>query len=60
MLISQFVDTVQRRHQNKVMDEQIKAAESKNDQSLLYKLLQEKQKQAIRSAKQKQALLNNK
>ena len=42
------------------MDEQIKAAESKNDQSLLYKLLQEKQKQAVRSAKQKQALLNNK
>ena len=60
MLISQFVDIIQRRHQNKVMDEQIKAAESKNDQSLLYKLLQEKQKQAMRSAKQKQTLLNNK
>ncbi len=60
LLISQFVDTVQRRHQNKEMDEQIKAAEAKNDQSLLYRLLQEKQKQAIRSAKQKQALLNNK
>jgi DNA primase len=59
MLINQFVDTIQRRHQSKLMDEQIKAAESKNDQSLLYKLLQEKQKQAIRSAKQKQTLLNN-
>jgi DNA primase len=60
MLINQFVDTVQRRHQNKLMDEQIKAAESQNDQALLYKLLQEKQKQALRSAKQKQALLNGK
>lgn len=60
MLIQQFIDTVQRRHQNKLMDEQIKVAESQKDQSLLYKLLQEKQKQAIRTAKQKQTLLNDK
>ena len=60
MLINQFVDTVQRRHQNKLLDEQIKDAESQKDQSLLYKLLQEKQKQAIRSAKQKQTLFNDK
>ena len=60
MLINQFVDTVQRRHQNKLLDEQIKDAESQKDQSLLYKLLQEKQKKAIRSAKQKQTLFNDK
>ena len=59
MLINQFADSVQRRHQNKLMDEQIKAAESQKDQSLLLKLLQEKQKQAIRSAKHKQTLLND-
>jgi hypothetical protein len=60
MLINQFIATAQRRHQNKVMDQQIKAAEAQNDQALLYKLLKEKQKQALRNAKQKQALLQQK
>jgi DNA primase len=60
MLINQFIDTVQRRHQNKAMDEQIKAAEAQNDQALLYQLLKQKQKQALRNAKQKQTLLNEK
>ena len=60
MLINQFIDTVQRRHQNKAMDEQIKAAEAQNDHALLYQLLKEKQKQALHNAKQKQTLLNEK
>lgn len=60
MLLNQFTDTVQKRHQNKMMDDKIKAAESQNDHSLLFKLLNEKQKQAIRREKQKLALLNEK
>jgi hypothetical protein len=42
------------------MDDKIKAAELQNDHTVLFKLLKEKQKQAMRSAKQKQALLNEK
>jgi DNA primase len=60
MLINQFIDTAQRRHQNQEMDQQIKAAEAQNDQALLYKLLKEKQKLALRNAQQKQALLQQK
>jgi DNA primase len=60
MLINQFVETHQRRQKNKLMDDKIKAAELQNDQTLLYKLLNEKQKQAMLSAKQKIALLNEK
>jgi DNA primase len=60
MLINQFIETAQRQHQNKLMDDKIKAAELQNDHTVLFKLLKEKQKQAMRSAKQKQALLNEK
>jgi len=60
MLLNQFIETVQKRHHNKLMDDKIKAAELQKDHNLLYKLLNEKQKQAMRSAKQKQALLNEK
>lgn len=58
-LINQFVETIQRRQKSKLMDDKIKAAELKNDKQLLYKLLKEKQKIAIQSAKQKITLLSN-
>ena len=59
-LIGQFVETIQRRHKSKLMDDKIRAAELKKDQQLLNRLLNEKQKLALRSAKQKMALLNEK
>ncbi len=60
LLINQFIETAQRQHQNKLMDDKIKAAELQKDNTVLFQLLKEKQKQAMRSAKQKQALLNEK
>ena len=60
MLVNQFIATAKTRHHNKLMDDKIKAAELQNDNSVLLELLKEKQKQAMRSAKQKQALLNEK
>jgi DNA primase len=60
MLMNQFIETVQKRRHNKLMDDKIKAAELQNDHTALVKLLKEKQRQAMRSAKQKQALLNGK
>lgn len=59
-LIGQFVETIQRRQKSKLMDDKIRAAELKKDQQLLYRLLNEKQKLAMRSAKEKMALLNDK
>jgi DNA primase len=60
MLINQFIETAQRQQQNQVLVEKIKAAELHKDQAVVFKLLKDKQKQAIRNAKQKQALLNDK
>jgi DNA primase len=60
MLVNQFIATAKTRHHSKLMDDKIKAAELQNDHSVLFELLKEKQKQAMRSAKQKQALLNEK
>ena len=59
-LIGQFVETIQRKHKSRLMDDKIRAAELNRDQQLLNRLLNEKQKLAMRSAKQKMALLNDK
>jgi DNA primase len=53
-LIKQFV-TAGKRHRNSKILEQIKAAEKKNDQETLDKLLKEKQKLAVQNQKQKLA-----
>ena len=53
-LIKQFVTTGKRNRDSKIL-EQIKAAEKKNDQETLDKLLREKQKLAVQSQKQKLA-----
>jgi DNA primase len=56
-LIAKFVETGQRTRSRKTLDEQIKAAEETKDQALLLKLLGEKQKLAVRTEKQKKALM---
>jgi hypothetical protein len=53
-LIKQFVTTGKRNRDSKIL-EQIKAAEKKNDQETLDKLLREKLKLAVQSEKQKLA-----
>ena len=53
-LIKQFVTAGEKHSDNKII-EQIKAAEEKNDQETLDKLLKEKQKLAVQSQKQKLA-----
>jgi DNA primase len=53
-LIKQFVTTGKRNRDSQIL-EQIKAAEKKNDQETLDKLLREKQKLAVQSQKQKLA-----
>ena len=53
-LIKQFVTTGKKHRDSKIL-EQIKAAEKKNDQEMLDKLLKEKQKLAVQSQKQKLA-----
>ena len=53
-LIKQFVATGKRNRDRKIL-EQINAAEKKNDQKMLDKLLREKQKLAVQSQKQKLA-----
>jgi DNA primase len=50
-LIAQFVKNGQRRRNRRILD-QIKAAEEKNDQETLAKLLKQKQKLALRNQKQ--------
>ena len=50
-LIAQFIKKGQRRRDRQILDE-IKAAEEKNDQETLAKLLKQKQKLAMRSQKQ--------
>ena len=53
-LIKQFVTTGKKHRDSKII-EQIRAAEKKNDQETLHKLLKEKQKLAVQSQKQKLA-----
>jgi DNA primase len=53
-LIQQFVKSRNRRKDNRIL-EQIKAAERKNDQETLNRLLKEKQKMATRRQKQRMA-----
>ena len=53
-LIIQFVKKDQRRRDRQILD-QIKVAEKENDQETLNRLLKEKQKQAVRSQKQRLA-----
>ncbi|UCF90630.1 MAG: hypothetical protein JSW39_20385, partial [Desulfobacterales bacterium] len=59
-LITKFVETRQKKRQQLLIEEQIRAAEKKNDQTLLLRLLNEKQKMAIRSERQKMTLLHGK
>jgi DNA primase len=60
MLISQFVEGVMKRRDHKLLDDKIKAAEIRNDHKMLAQLLNEKQKLAVRSEKQKMALIREK
>jgi predicted thioredoxin/glutaredoxin len=53
-LIKQFIMAGEKHRDNRII-EQIKAAEKKNDQETLDKLLKEKQKLAVQSQKQKLA-----
>jgi hypothetical protein len=50
----------QKQRSRGVLEKQIETAERNNDHKLLLKLLQEKQKMAVRSEKQKMAILNEK
>jgi DNA primase len=59
-LLGKFVEKSQRLRDHGVLDEQIKAAEKSNDHELLLKLLNQKQKMAERSEKQKMAILSEK
>lgn len=56
-LISQFMEARRDRKSKIFIEKQIKAAEEKNDQELLLKLLNEKQKMAVSNEKQKMAML---
>jgi len=59
-LLGKFVDFRQKRRNNRLLEEQIKAAEKSNDHDLLLALLGKKQKMAERSERQKMAILNEK
>ena len=59
-LLGKFVDSGQKMRDSGVLEEQIRAAEKSNDHDLLLKLLNQKQKMAQRSEKQKTAVLNEK
>jgi pyridoxine/pyridoxamine 5'-phosphate oxidase len=59
-LISKFVEFNQRLHDRRRIEEKIKAAEKNKDHKLLFKLLSEKQRLAIRTEKRKMDLLNEK
>ena len=59
-LLGKFVDNGQKLRDRGVLEEQIKAAEKNNDHELLLKLLNQKQKMAERSQKQKMAILSEK
>ena len=57
-LLVKFAENGQKLRDSSLIDEQIKVAEKNNDHGLLLKLLNQKQKVAERSEKQKMAILN--
>ena len=59
-LLGKFVDTRHKLRSGSLLEEQIKAAEKRNDHALLLTLLNKKQKMAERSEKQKMAILSEK
>jgi DNA primase len=59
-LLGKFVENGQKLRDSGALEEQIRAAEKSNDHDLLIKLLNQKQKMAERSEKQKMAILNEK
>ena len=59
-LLGKFVENGQKLRDSGALDEQIRAAEKNNDHDLLLKLLNQKQKMAERSEKQKMAILSEK
>ena len=59
-LLGKFVESGQKMRDRGVLEEQIRAAEKSNDHDLLLKLLNQKQKMAERSEKQKTAVLDEK
>jgi DNA primase len=59
-LLTKFAENNQKLQDRSLIDEQIRAAERNNDHELLLRLLNEKQKMAVRSEKQKMALLSGK
>jgi len=59
-LLGKFVDTRHKLRNGSLLEEQIKAAEKRNDHALLLTLLNKKQKMAERSEKQKMAFLSEK
>ena len=59
-LLGKFVEKGQKLRERGVLDEQIKAAEKSNDHDQLLRLLNQKQKMAERSEKQKMAILSEK
>ena len=60
MLLGKFLDIRQKQSSNRLLEEQIKAAEKSNDHDLLLSLLSKKQKMAERSEKRKMAVLSEK
>ena len=59
-LLGKFIENGQKLRDSSVLEEQIKAAEKSNDHDLLLKLLNQKQKMAERSEKQKMTILSQK
>jgi hypothetical protein len=59
-LLGKFVENGQKLRDSGTLEEQIRAAEKSNDHDLLIKLLNQKQKMAERSDKQKMAILSEK
>jgi len=59
-LLGKFVDLRQKLRNNRLLEEQIKAAEKSNDHDLLLTLLSKKQKMAQRIERQKMAILSEK
>ena len=59
-LLGKFVENGQKLRDSGALEEQIRAAEKNNDHDLLIKLLNQKQKMAERSEKQKMAILSEK
>jgi DNA primase len=59
-LLGKFVDSRQKLQGGSLLEQQIRAAEKRNDHDLLLTLLDKKQKMAERSEKQKMAILSEK